>query len=186
MGTRAFISVEIPDEIKEGILKVSKELRNEGIRFVPKSQLHITLYFFESLNDEQIEMVEGVMDDIDIGEFDIALAGFGTFTRDKPRVLFVNAFDNGTMANMYDAMKSGFSDLGIGEPEERAFVPHLTVGRVKIPTYGTKQDIDKFIAKHGKAEFGEFACDSIRLIKSMLASDGPVHEEIYMKTLKEI
>ena len=181
-GMRAFIAVDVPEQIKKGIIGTAHLLNESNVRFAKPEQLHITLFFFEKATEEQLGKVKQLMEGLQTVPFDVALEGFGAFTSDHPHVIFVGISDMGALSEIYGALEPGIKQAGI-EIEDRKFTPHLTVGRVKNRGRRAELEIKEFIDAHDLDKFGSFKCAEINLIKSTLTGAGPVHETLFTKKL---
>ncbi len=178
---RAFIAVKIPDGIKDNIAGLASGLEDKNIRLVGKEQFHITLFFFDSISAENILAIGKLLENLEIKSFPISLRGVGVFTPEKPHVLFVEIDDNGMLSSIHDGLKWGIANLGLNI-EDRAFAPHLTIARVKDTNEETISKVKKFVDENNGKDFGSFACDCIKLIKSTLTSEGPLYEELFSKS----
>jgi 2'-5' RNA ligase len=183
---RTFVSIEIPDDIKNSIEKSIGELKLilPHIKWVDKKNLHITLKFLGMVEDSKIggladsvaEVVKG------FGTIKAGFAGFGMFPDQKhPRVIWVGITEGGDkLKELADKIEDKLSTEGYGE-EEREFSPHLTIGRIKEKI--DDEALAGFIKKNEKASFGGFAAKSISMMKSTLMRSGPVYEEVKQITL---
>ena len=181
-GIRAFIAVDVPDEIAARVLETAGELDKKAVRLVAPEQMHITLFFFEQISEEKAKLVADLLDSIAVSPFEVSLEGIGLFTPRNPHIVYVNIKDDGILSEIYDALKDQIKELGLGV-EDRAFTPHLTIGRIKTQSDSVQESIRTFAARHSMQQFGKFTCGSIKLYKSTLTSDGPVHEELSVKKL---
>ncbi len=59
------------------------------------------------------------------------------------------------------------------EPEERAFHPHLTLGRMKSSK--GREELAGRMERHQEEEFGDFQVERIVLFKSDLKPTGPIY-----------
>lgn len=178
---RLFISIELPDEIKDSIEKVIGEMKRKltPVKWVDKKNLHLTLKFLGWVEDEKVESLTGSIEDAcgDFGPIKISLAGLGVFPVGKrPRVIWVGIGQGGDrVKDLADVLEERLSGKGIRE-EERDFSSHLTIGRIK-----DEIDIEAlagFIKKNEKADLGGFTAKHVSLMKSTLKRNGPVYEEI--------
>lgn len=172
---RAFIAIDLPDEVKRKIAEVSKEV--SGATIVKGEQLHLTLAFFEKISADELNKVMRLMDSLDYKSFPLSVSGIGVFTPERPRVVFVEVKGDGTLKRLYGELKTGIADIGM-EVDEREFTPHITIARLK-----SKVDLKGFTEKHSKEKFGDFECGKITLYKSTLTESGPIHEKIFVKEL---
>ena len=54
---RAFLAIELPDVLRPGLAQVQEELQRSraDVRWVPVSNIHLTLKFFGNVPDDEIE-----------------------------------------------------------------------------------------------------------------------------------
>lgn len=178
---RIFISIEIPEEIKEKIEKLvnSMKLMLTPIKWADKKNLHVTLKFLGWVADEKLpEMKKCIADCVrGFGPFTLNFAGIGSFPDQKhPRAIWV-ALNEGAdrSKKLADKIDCEISRQGFRE-EEREFTPHLTIGRIK-----EKVDVaalSKFVLEHGGTDFGSMKVGHISIMKSTLRRSGPTYEEL--------
>lgn len=179
---RAFIAVDIPEEIRESISAFANESMPEGVGPVGVDQMHITLFFLGNVNEQQIERVKMAMQETECENFDISLTGVATFIDDRPNVLFVKIVDGAERLNdYYVRLRRRLEGIGV-RLEARAFTPHLTIARVQRMSVDALARIRKLIDENGSREFGRFTCDSIRLKSSVLKSEGAEHTDIFVRS----
>ena len=179
---RAFIAVDLPQEIKDGIISAAKGIKAGGIKAVSADQIHITLFFLGYLDKEQIERAKDVISTLNCKKFEVSLTGVGTFDPKRPRVIFAK-IDKGAeeLNDIYKMMLERLSE--IAKLDERGFSPHVTIARLKEFDRGTVDAARDFIDKHEEQEFGSFTCSGIRLKQSVLTKDGAIHSDLYVKEL---
>jgi 2'-5' RNA ligase len=178
---RLFIAVEIPDEIKKNIVELINELKKveASIKWVEEKNLHITLKFLGSVEDKDLEKLISMVSKTveDFGGFKVNFSGMGTFPEGKaPRVVWVGTTEGGeTLVKLADGLENSLSPAGF-RSEQRAFKPHLTIGRIK-----EKKGVDKLKVKMAlikNPKFGEAMIDRIFIMKSTLTAKGPIYEKI--------
>jgi RNA 2',3'-cyclic 3'-phosphodiesterase len=173
---RLFISINIPEDIKDSVTNFQKELNKAGgdVKWVEKENLHITLKFIGEASEDKLELIKTVMAEAVRGKtaFEISLKGLALLpSPEKPRVICIGA-DKGD-----EEIKSIFSKIEeelvlLDFPsEDREFFSHLTIGRIR-----SKKNIlslSENIIADEKKEFGSFKLRNIELMHSILLSDGP-------------
>jgi RNA 2',3'-cyclic 3'-phosphodiesterase len=135
---RCFVAIELAEDVRRPLIEFLGRLpRASGVRWVTPDQLHITLKFLGEVPEQRLGTVQGVVTDAaaEIAPFTIQLAGLGAFpTPRSPRVLWCGVQDEQQACGRWVAAADPrFAALGY-EPEERAFTPHLTLGRSKDPS----------------------------------------------------
>jgi len=144
---RAFIAIELSDEIKGILDRVESHLRYAGadVKWAKPGSIHMTLKFLGDITEKQREEVSAALDDISksVKPFDVTLKDIGAFPKiEHPRVIWVG-LDKGSDRSVEIAgqVDASLSKLGFAK-EERAFSPHLTIGRAR-----SSRNIDKLKEK---------------------------------------
>jgi len=170
---RIFISVELPEEIKNNIAKNTAQLREieSGIKWVDVHNLHVTLKFLGWVEDKNLENLVALSEKAIKGNksFKVKFVGLGSFPEGKsPRVFWIGISEGG------ENLKQIADKLQEFRSEEREFSAHLTIGRVK-----DKKGVDKVKEKMREIEnvsFGEILVDQVNIMKSTLTPKGPIYE----------
>ncbi len=168
---RLFVSIMVPhlgplESVAEDIGGI------RGARPVPDKQRHLTLAFIGDLDIEYesrvCEAVEKAAEGIE--PFRIDLRGVGAFPNpQRPKVVWVGASDDGTMAALSEAIRNSLDAAGVGY-DGKEFKPHITLARMSGGT-----DVGGLVSGNKSATFGWFTCDSVNVMKSTLRSSETVH-----------
>ena len=159
---RVFVAVQIPDEIKEKIVKLGKEIKQEGIVNVKPENMHLTLKFIGDV--EKTDQIIERLGKVRFSKFDCRVHGVGAFP-DEKYIRVVWAGIDGI-----DALAANVQEA-LGKKER--FTGHATIARVK-----RKVDLKDFLEHHHNDEFGEFTVSSFELIQSELGPGGPRYTTI--------
>lgn len=179
---RAFICIDLPDSIKENISSSMDKLDRHEFRTVKNSSMHITLFFLGNIDKHQQELVCAAIEKRVQKGFFVSVKGVGVFSPSRPNVVFAKIDDGAKeLLDIHDLLLSAIESAGI-EIEQRKYAPHITIARAKERL--GKLSVGDFLKENSEKEFGEFMCDSIKLKRSVLTSDGPVYEDIYVKRLQ--
>ncbi len=133
---RTFIAIEIPSEIKSALAALQAELRRAGadVSWTKPENIHLTLKFLGEVDERRIGEVEKVCVDSAAGfqPFTLRLDDTGVFPNARqPRVLWAGlAGEIEKAVEMQRRLDEELALIGF-EREEKAFRPHLTIGRVK-------------------------------------------------------
>lgn len=136
MGTiRSFIAIELTAEIKEKLREAQSLFYNISGKFnwIRPEQMHITLRFLGSVPEGNIEKIAEAMEKATkgISPFIITCMGLGCFPNpDYPRILWVGLEYPATLRQLQKRLEKELVDIGF-EEEQRDFVPHLTIARIK-------------------------------------------------------
>ena len=182
MNVRLFVAVEITEEIRKKLAEFQAELKevDADVGWVAPENLHITLKFIGSIDEEKIETVTNMIKDslTHIKPFDLDYTGVGTLPKEKnPRVIFADVIDmGGILAKIHERLDNQFMALGV-EHEDRKFTAHLTVGRIKTRR-NVRKLIENIYAYHG-FNFGSEQVTQVVLMKSDLSPEGPIYTKLY-------
>jgi RNA 2',3'-cyclic 3'-phosphodiesterase len=187
---RAFVAVEIPVAIREAVCKATETLQKgvgSAVRWVPMQNMHLTLKFLGDVSPSNVEMLsEMLRAEADLFHgFDLRLDGLGSFpNRKRPRVIYIGIQAPATLESLQRGIEAASRRLGY-ESEERAFSPHLTIGRVKPTATATEQQsIRRALEETRIDSLGTARVDSVHLYKSDLKPSGSVYTRLYSAPLK--
>jgi len=176
---RTFIAHPVPGEWKEGIGEAFGSLRegmNSRIAWVKPDNMHLTLKFLGSIEEDKLAEVQGVLKKIPVVNFKISTAGSGFFPAiEKPHIIWLG-IDGGTKeycANE-DAVESAMTGLGF-DPNKKSCHAHITLGRVKK---AVEDDWNALAEKINNIKLPEAEINSFILYKSVLTPDGPIYSPI--------
>jgi len=188
---RAFIAVELPLEIRQNVQHATSNLRRDTgslIRWVAMENMHLTLKFLGDIPTANVEvltqMIRAEADSFHC--FDIHLTGIGSFPNPKrPRVIYIGIQAPAELEAFQRQLESATRRLGYNS-EERAFAPHLTIGRVRqnIPQ-DDQQKIRRALEASKIDSPGTAKVNSVHLYKSDLKPTGPVYTKLFSAHLKK-
>lgn len=176
---RVFISVNLSKEICSYLYELQQRLRkdiNAKIKWVPKSQLHITLKFLGSIDGNKLKEVKIELSKIKYNKFILNLNDFGVFPSiNYARVLWIGVNEEKLVLELQKSIDGELLDLF---PKEEKFSAHITLGRIKVI-----KDKDKFknALNKIKTEKKSFEVNEFTLMESILRKDGAIYNvlEIY-------
>lgn len=188
---RAFIAVEIPNEIQQKIHQETANFRkgiSSLVRWVPPQNMHLTLKFLGDVSPNSVEfLIQMLRNEAEHAHsFDMHLAGLGAFPNLKrPRVLYIGIQAPAALDALARGIESASRRLGY-EAEERPFSAHLTLGRVRQnATAAEQQQIRRAIEGTQVDLLGTARVDSVHLYKSDLNPGGSVYTRLYSVPLKK-
>jgi 2'-5' RNA ligase len=183
---RAFIAVEFPSSIRDTIQDQTARLRDtlnsSLVRWVAPHNLHLTLKFLGDVSPANIELLKQMLkpEADKYSPFEMRISGIGSFpTSSRPRVIWVGLHAPVALASIQHSIESSVAHLGY-EPEQRAFSPHLTIGRVRQDIDPTGlQKIRTALKETTVSDLGTIKVDSIHLFKSDLQPAGPIYTNLF-------
>jgi len=187
---RAFIAIEISDQIKDILARLESHLKYAGadVKWVNPEIIHLTLKFLGEITDSKCEAVKSALDVIAkrAKPFVMTVKDVGTFPNSaRPRVIWAGlgngAFETAELAGQIEDSLSK-----IGFPiEDRPFSPHLTIGRVRSSLNMEKLK-DKIFSASLEVQSGSAVSHkvtSIILFQSALTPHGPIYTKLHESTL---
>jgi 2'-5' RNA ligase len=188
---RAFIAIEIPLDLRQAVCKAISALQKETnslVRWVPMENMHLTLKFLGDVSPAHVDMLtQMIRAEADLFNcFEFGLNGLGSFPNLKrPRVIYIGIQSPVVLEALQRGIDSASRRLGY-ESEERAFSPHLTIGRVKQTITAPEQQIIRHALEGIKIDsLGTARVDSLHLYKSDLKPSGSVYTRLYSAPLKK-
>ncbi len=171
---RCFISINLPEDLKRNIneaIEVLKE-RKPDVKWVPAENLHITLKFLGSTDEEVASQLERKLSALASRHysFRIGLHGMGLFPdKRRPRVVWIDLTDVEEVKKLQEEVEESAVTYGYSR-ENRPFSPHLTVGRVR--SSAGKNDLLSAVESLKNRDFGNIEVDAFSLMKSDLKPAG--------------
>lgn len=175
---RAFIAVDLPETIKENLIRFiddCRRIQTRLIKYVEKENLHLTLKFLGEAESNRIEGLSKELRTIKSARPEILVRNTRGFPNVFfPKVIWAGIQENENLNLLFMkieeySVKSGF------EKENRSFNPHLTIARVKG---NPDKELLTFLKENKNLDFGSFKADEFKLYESKLTSGGPVYSVI--------
>ena len=180
---RLFIAVELTPEVHRAMAQLQDALKRQlppkAVRWTKPDGIHLTLKF---LGDTPHDKVQPVVQGMTIAAagfapFEFQVAGFGCFPNPrKARVLWVGVPDiPKNLAGLQRAIDLHMHKLGYAK-EERAFSPHLTLGRVNDSASPTeRQTLSDLLTRPQVGLLGTVPAHELILFRSDLLPGGAVY-----------
>jgi 2'-5' RNA ligase len=175
-SVRLFVALELDEKAQALLADYQQRLAglDRAVRWVRPEQIHLTLKFLGEVPEAQVEPIAKALDELAAHEpFEFEIEGIGTFGSPRsPRVIWVGVrMPNPPLTNLQKACEKSLAELGFA-PEERAFKPHLTLGRVKDPRAG--RDIGEAVSNVQTQVIGRLVqrAGQVILFESILRPQG--------------
>jgi len=133
---RAFVAIEMPEEIKAGLLGAQKRLREARVRasWVKPEAMHLTLRFLGDISAGESERLADFLAPRFAEAEPVAMRvhGVGAFPNvRKPGVVWAGVEPwEGPLETVFGIAEAGAMAIG-QKAEGRGFHPHVTLGRVR-------------------------------------------------------
>jgi 2'-5' RNA ligase len=176
---RTFLAIDLGEEIRGRLIALQEELAAiaSDVKWVEPENLHITLLFLGEV--EQREVLEicrvAQMAVAELPVFTMSVEGAGCFPNPRrPRTLWVGVGTGSQeVVQVHDAIEAPLLDMGSYRRETRAYVPHVTLGRVKGDR--PNDELAKALLQHKTWGAGEIAVREVCVMSSELTRDGPIY-----------
>lgn len=180
---RLFISVDFSEEIKETLYNLGVELKNHSQNgyITRRDNFHITLAFIGETKrvEEVIEAIEAIGNMNYLTSFILTTSGGGRFKGRGKDIYWVGIEENEMLNRLNHLLVKELTKREF-QMEERAFKPHLTIGReIVLKNDFTFEEFALLVPKLS------IKVDSIHLMKSHRVNGKLVYTSIYTKKLKD-
>jgi len=175
---RVFIAIELPESVKEEIARIQEKLKKtrDKIKWVDPSLIHLTLKFLGEINEKELEKVIGAMEKIagKFTAFNLEIKGVGAFPSSlSPRVIWIGVGEGKDAAeNLARKVERELNKKGFAS-ENKKWVPHLTLGRVKLLL--EKEKLAEVIQGEKDIQGGSIRVEALSIMKSRLTPKGPIY-----------
>ncbi len=173
---RAFTAISLPESVKKKTLEIVQSMPSQGLTMVKEDAMHITLHFFEEIDEEKSHSVIEAINSIKIDPFEADVRGISYFGVRIPRVIFAKVNDpSGNITKIFNEIGVILDDNGVRYDKKDQFVPHITIARSRNPNPNLK----RFIDENSDLEFGSIKISEIMFIRSKLNPNGPSYTVLY-------
>jgi 2'-5' RNA ligase len=187
---RVFIAIEIPAPVCDAIQKQTARLRqllgNDLIRWVPAQNMHLTLRFIGDTTTSHLDFLKQLLlrEAESHPQFSLQLGGLGSFPNSrKPSLIWIGIHAPSDLTSLQRNIEARAVRLGYAQ-EERAFLPHLSIGRVRQNVSPPElQKIRTLLDTIQLGNIGTARVDSIHLFKSDLTPSGAIYTKLFSAPL---
>ncbi|HUT21898.1 MAG TPA: RNA 2',3'-cyclic phosphodiesterase [Candidatus Bipolaricaulota bacterium] len=173
---RCFLAIEIPQNVKNQIFAMVKELKSlnteNRIKWTSPDNMHLTMQFIGEVEYDRLEAVKQSLSNIKFAPFDIEFDFRPSYFPNKtnPNIIKLSIIKGDhELKKINESIKAGLDKEGI-EYEKKDFSPHLTLGRIKYLN-GEFKEIT--ISK-----INGFTVRNFNLYCSDLTEEGPIHTKL--------
>jgi 2'-5' RNA ligase len=174
---RTFLALSIPADIIAYLKGVAGRLerRTEGVRWVRDEGIHITVKFLGEIEEPMAERMRSALTPIGAAfrPFRASLGGLDAFPSKRSARVIVVKLKEGIEPSqaVFEEVEERLAALDV-EREKRKLVPHLTLGRRRIPKPFPNGDPMPIEEK-------EFIIEELVLYKSTLTPSGAIYAPVW-------
>jgi 2'-5' RNA ligase len=187
---RAFIAIDLSPEIHQRLKEVLDNYREQlikiPIRWVVVTNIHLTLKFLGDVSLSNLNLLTDMIQ-AEVSshhQFEISVGGSGAYPNNRqPRVIWVGVEAPQELVAILNGIENATARLGYAR-EERAFSPHLTLGRVsRNATSHDVKAISQTLDQTRVGFLGATCVEKIHLYRSDLRPTGAVYTQIFSSVL---
>jgi 2'-5' RNA ligase len=191
-GLRTFIGIFPPPEIQRTIAAIQSSFKvdNSLVRWESQNKFHITVKFLGDVAEKQLGQLQSVLDAAagTIPPFEITLLSVGCFPSvHSPKIVWIGSppDDNPDIVRCFGAVEDACAEVGF-KKNERAFHPHITLGRVKGLRPRRGKISGNLIKTIENTTFEPliFPCTELLIMKSDLSPSGSTYSKQRTISLK--
>ena len=165
---RLFVGIDLPPPLKLQLSLLAAGV--PGAKWVDPGNYHVTLRFIGEVDEGQAADIDVALAQIRAPRFELTLATVGHFGL---RMLWVGIERNAALQHLHEKIESALNRLGFG-PEERRYMPHVTLARLK----GThERKLQAYLSDHALFRAAPFPVERFNLVASYLTKSGAIYED---------
>lgn len=182
---RSFIALPTPDSVRSRITSIQAELKllDADVKWDSPEKFHITLKFLGNVEPQLLEKLIVVLEPVAALQptFELIYQNIGAFPSvTRPRVVWIGSSQNDLLLSLQQQVEETCARFGFPK-EDRAFHPHITLGRVKS-SRNIHLLTDKL--KSITLEPTHSRCTELLVMRSDLRPTGSVHSVLKSIPLK--
>ena len=187
---RAFVAIELPDNVKRGLGSVIDRLRQRSlapVKWVSANGIHLTLKFLGEISAPRVEEVKRALATVCLGTppMHLEIAALGGFPDTaQPRVVWAGlSGDIEVLSGLATRVDFALAELGYTR-ESRPFVPHLTIARVRPEaSRQARSELGTAVLAATLPEGLSFDTGAVSLMRSQLRPQGALYTRLSQTSL---
>ena len=194
---RAFLAVELSEDVRARIAQVQQDLKASLLRQLPRAvrvswvqsaSIHLTIKFLGDMDElAVVPLREALEEALQVQRvLSIPLERLGAFpSLQAPRVLWVGAaerWERGEeaqrLAELHETVEACCDTLGFA-PDRRPLSPHLTLARIKAGAHEFGNALTSSQVLERPLSLSALAVESVALMRSELRPTGSVYTKLW-------
>jgi RNA 2',3'-cyclic 3'-phosphodiesterase len=179
---RLFVALIIPEAVRQNLAAMRRDFPAiaSQLRWVPPQNFHVTLKFIGSVPSEKLPpIIEALRRVSLVDRVQLRIRGVGWLVNAKTGVmLFALVQESKPLTALATAIDQQLERLGF-TPENRTFMPHLTLVRASKDLPANFQTALRELAEqHKQYDFGSVTPEEFHLMESKTLPAGPIYSKI--------
>ena len=183
---RAFVAVELPQEVKAAIAAITRQLSGgphaRTVKWVDPAQMHITVKFLGDTDRARLPAIQQALAAVAArhAPFALKLAGLGTFPGGtRVRVVWIGLVEGADpLVALTNDVETALNALGF-RPERHDPSPHVTLGRVRDWASATERlAVAGALNAVNVPEFPRATIDHLSTMQSHLSPQGATYRAL--------
>lgn len=176
---RVFTAADIENPKTLQKLKDLQEETDYGFNKVKPEKMHLTLQFFQEIDQEEVEEIKKGLANVETEPFEMKIKGVGVFpSRDHVRVVWA-----GIESEKIFELKKQVSNHEVEEDNNHNFHPHITLSRVRKISRNHKKEFRQKLEELENTEIGKVEVNSVKLFESVQTGNGTRYKVLEEKKL---
>ncbi|MGE5952813.1 MAG: RNA 2',3'-cyclic phosphodiesterase [Qipengyuania vulgaris] len=172
MSHRLFFGIRPPRAVREALLHIMSGVSNA--RWQDDAQLHLTLRYIGEVDTPMAEDIASSASSLSFQPFEISVSGVGLFQKKhRPTLLYARVTPTEPLMRYQRKLERILQRCGL-EPEDRKFVPHITLARLN----SVSGPLAPFLARHEGLALGPWQADAYILYESFLREQGSLYQPV--------
>jgi 2'-5' RNA ligase len=176
---RAFVAIDLPLEIQAALALQQAAFRAAcpDARWTRPDGTHLTLKFLGEISDEQVSHVSAALSSLpSFSPFAVEVKRFGFFPdARRPSVFWAGIEAPQDLGELARRVEDSMEKLGFAR-ERRAFSPHLTLARFKVPR--SQPELRILVEQQANTSLGRFEVSEFFLFESKLSPHGAEYRKV--------
>ena len=169
---RLFVAIRPPSAIRALLLGAMGGI--SGARWQSEDQLHLTLRFIGEVDRHLADDIHAALGAIHHAPFEIAVNGIGAFDRrGQAEMVWAGVAPQEPLRALHNKVDAALTRVGV-EPDQRAFLPHVTLARLKR----SSGPVGNLLEQSGGLTSPAFTVADFALFESTLTPEGAVYSII--------
>lgn len=179
---RLFVALDIPEAVRQNLAAMRRDFPAiaSQLRWVPPQNFHVTLKFIGSVPPEKLQPIIEALRRVSLADrVQLRIRGVAWGVNAKTGVmLYAIMEDSKPLTALATAIDQQLEHLGF-IPENRTFMPHLTLVRASRDVPANFQTALRELAEqHKQYDFGSVTPEEFHLMESKTLPAGPIYSKI--------